>query len=314
MNNIYWKLQSVNQTDELEIESKEYNLYREHYKKDYATRELMSMQETVEHYRINAFKNPLFSRIFSLTVAIVEDEIVKVIYYTGNEKDLIQTFLNTLKKDRFKDFTVTHFGAEYVLPYLGTRMDKNGVKTTIPSGLQYKGLRPWNLQGFCVRDYYSGAGNYKNNLKELAWIYGLDSNFIEPVDEFTYYKSGQLQELKDSAVDEIYTLVNVHRSMVGENIIEEFTCNEFLVENVEEVKPVNFLSLLWECQAMTLEIRAGLEKQLKKKKLTKRDREIVREIILGVYIQNDFINGAQDSKATIEKKTKEVDNFLAIIK
>ncbi|HSE99770.1 MAG TPA: hypothetical protein VLA48_02650 [Nitrososphaeraceae archaeon] len=313
MNNIYWKLQSVNQTDELEIESKEYNLYREHYKKDYATRELMSMQETVEHYRINAFKNPLFSRIFSLTVAIVEDEIVKVIYYTGNEKDLIQTFLNTLKKDRFKDFTVTHFGAEYVLPYLGTRMDKNGIKTTIPSGLQYKGLRPWNLQGFCVRDYYSGAGNYKNNLKELAWIYGLDSNFIEPVDEFTYYKSGQLQELKDSAVDEIYTLVNVHRSMMGENIIEEFTCNEFLVENVEEVKPVNFLSLLWECQAMTLEIRAGLEKQLKKKKLTKRDREIVREIILGVYTQNDFINGQQDSKATIEKKTKEVDNFLATI-
>lgn len=313
MNNIYWKLQSVNQTDELEIESKEYNLYREHYKKDYTTRELMSMQETVEHYRINAFKNPLFSRIFSLTVAIVEDNVVKIIYYTGNEKDLIQTFVNTLKKDRFKDFTVTHFGAEYVLPYLGTRMDKNGIKTTIPSGLQYKGLRPWNLQGFCVRDYYSGAGNYKNNLKELAWIYGLDSNFIEPVDEFTYYKSGQLQELKESAIDEIYTLVNVHRSMVGESIVEEFTCNEFLVENVEEVKPVNFLSLLWENQAMTLEIRAGLEKQLKKKKLTKRDREIVREIILGVYIQNDFINGQQDSKATIEKKTKEVDNFLETI-
>lgn len=314
MNNIYWKLQSVNQTDELEIDSKEYNLYREHYKKDYTTRELMSMQETVEHYRINAFKNPLFSRIFSLTVAIVEDNIVKIIYYTGNEKDLIQTFLNTLKKDRFKDFTVTHFGAEYVLPYLGTRMDKNGIKTTIPSGLQYKGLRPWNLQGFCVRDYYSGAGNYKNSLKELAWIYGLDSNFIEPVDEFTYYKSGQLQELKESAIDEIYTLVNVHRLMVGENAIEESTCSEFIVENVEEVKPVNFLALLWECQAMTLEIRAGLEKQLKKKKLTKRDREIVREIILGVYIQNDFINGAQDSKATIEKKTKEVDNFLATIK
>ena len=313
MNSIYWKLQSVNQTDELEIDSKEYELYREHYKKDYDTRELMTVQETVEHYRLHAWKNPLFSRIFSLSVAIVEDNIVKIIYYTGVEKDLIQTFLNTLKKDRFKEYTVTHFGAEYILPYLGTRIDKNKIRTSIPSGLLYKGLRPWNLQGFCVRDYYSGAGNYKNNLKEIAWIYDLETNFIESVDEFTYYKSGKLEELKNSAVDEIYTLVNVHRLMTGEEVVTDVTCNELFVESVEEVKPINFLALLWESQAMTLEVRAGLEKQLKKKKLTKRDREIVREIILGVYCQNDFINNAQDSKATIEKKTKEVDNFLATI-
>jgi hypothetical protein len=311
--NIYWKLQSVNQTDELEIDSKEYNLYREHFKKDYETRELMSIQETVEHYRLNAWKNPLFSRIFSLSVAIVEDNIVKIIYYTGAEKDLIQTFLNTLKKDRFKEYTVTHFGAEYILPYLGTRIDKNRIRTSIPSGLLYKGLRPWNLQGFCVRDYYSGAGNYKNNLKEIAWIYDLETNFIESVDEFTYYKSGKLEELKNSAADEIYTLVNVHRLMTGEEVVTDFTCNELFVESVEEIKPINFLALLWESQAMTLEVRAGLEKQLKKKKLTKRDREIVREIILGVYCQNDFINNAQDSKATIEKKTKEVDNFLETV-
>jgi hypothetical protein len=311
--NIYWKLQSINQTDELEVDSKEYDLYREHYKKDYNTRELMTMQETIEHYRLNAYKNPLFSRIFSLTVAIVEDSIVKIIYYTGNEKDLIQTFLNTLKKDRFKEYTVTHFGAEYILPYLGTRIDKNKIRTSIPVGLQYKGLRPWNLQGFCVQDYYSGAGKYKSNLKEIAWVYGLETNFIELVDEFTYYKADKLEDLKNSAVDEICTMVNVHRLIMGEEVVTNLTCNELFVEAVEEVKPVNFLALLWESQAMTLEVRAGLEKQLKKKKLTKRDREIVREIILGVYLENDFINSRQDSKATIEKKTKEVDNFLAII-
>lgn len=310
MGNIYWKLQSVNQTEELEIESKEYNLYREHYKKNYETRELMTMQETIEHYRINAYKNPLFSRIFSLTIAIVEDNTIKVVYYTGNEKDLIQTFLNTLKKDRFKDYIVTHFGAEYILPYLGTRIDKNGIRTTIPTGLLYKGLRPWNLQGFCVRDYYSGAGNYKNNLKEIAWIYELDVNFIEPIDEFAYYKAEELEELKNSAVNEICTLVNVHRLMIGEAIVDDFTCNESYVETVEEVKPTNFLSLLYESQAMTLEIRAGLEKQLKKKKLSKREREIVRETILGVYLRNDFINSSQDTKAVIGKKTKEVDEFL----
>ena len=52
---------------------------------------------------------------------------------------------------------------------------------------------------------------------------------------------------------------------------------------------------------------------MKKKKLTKRDKEVVREIILGIYISSDFINNNQDTKAVIEKKTKEVDEFLNTI-
>jgi len=300
MGNIYWKLQSVNQTDELEIDSKEYELYREHYKKDYDTRELMTVQETVEHYRLHAWKNPLFSRIFSLTVAIVEDNIVKIIYYTGAEKDLIQTFLNTLKKERFKDYLVTHFGAEYILPYLGTRMDKNGIRTTIPAGLQYKNMKSWNLVGCCVRNYYSGAGNYKNSLKELAWIYGLETSFIEPVDEFTYYRTGQLKELRDSAVDEIYTLVNVHRLMVGENTVEDFTCNELFVESVEEVKqPI--LTKLFESKNFNQEVKEYLVSLNLK---TEEDKINTIKIILANY------QTKKDKVAVKKEKEKEVTDFI----
>jgi hypothetical protein len=313
MPNLYWKLQSINQTEELEVDSLEYNLYREHFKKDFNTRELMSMQETIEHYRLNAWRTPLYSRIYSLTVAYVEKEQVRIVYYTGDEKDIIQTFLNTLKNDYFKDYIVTHYGAEYILPYLGTRIDKSGIVSSVPNGLQYKNMKPWNLTGCCVRDYYTGAGAYKHNLKELAWIYNIPCNFIDPVDEFTYFQMKELEALKESAIDEIFTLVNVHRCMMGESKIESLTYSEVRVESVEEIKPTNFLALLYESQAMTLEVREGLERQLKKKKMTKRDREIVREILLGTYLLTDFINGSQDTKAVIEKKTKEVDNFLATI-
>jgi hypothetical protein len=313
MNNLYWKLQSINNTDMIEVGSTEFNVYREKFKKNFETRELMSEEETLIHYTYNAWRNPLFSKIYSLTLAFVDSGILRVKYLTGNEKDLLQTFLNSVKGEYFKDFQLVHSDAEYILPYLGTRLDIHGFRTSLHKDLQYKGLRPWNLSGLSVRDYYQGAGAYKHSLKEIAWVYGLKTNYIDPVDEFHNYKKGLLVELKDSAVDEILTLANVHRLMMGEESINELSVLEEKVESVEEVKPVNFLALLWESQAMTLEVRAGLEKQLKKKKLTKRDREIVREIILGVYLQNDFINNAQDSKATIEKKTKEVDNFLATI-
>lgn len=310
---LYWKLQSINNTESLEVGSEEFNLYREKFKKNFETRELMSEEETLIHYTYNSWRNPLFSKIYSLTLAFVEKDVVRVKYLTGNEKDLLQTFLNNLKGDYFKEHQLVHADAEYMLPYLGTRLDMHGFRTSLHKDLQYKGLRPWNLSGVSVRDYYQGAGAYKHNLKEIAWVYGLKTDYIEPVDEFDFFRKKDFQTLQNSAVNEIHTLVNVHRVMMGENSIEEVVVAQEVVESVEEVKATNFLALLYESQAMTLEIRTGLEKQLKKKKMLKRDRQIIREVLLGVYIQNDFINGQQDSKATIEKKTTEIDNFLATI-
>lgn len=310
MNSIYWKLQSVNQSNELNPFSKEFELYRERFKKDFETRELMSTEETIEHYKKNAWKQPLFSKILSLTLAYVEEGVVRIKYITGNESDIIQTFLNTLKNDYFKDYQATHFGAEYILPYLGTRMDLNGFRTSTPKGLIYKGLRPWNLSGFCVRDYYTGAGNYKYNLKELAWIYNIETDFIDSIDEHTYYQLNKLEELKTSAIDEMFTLVNVHRLMIEESAVKDFQCSEEVVLEVKEVKPTNLLRLLHESQAMTNEVKEGLTLKLAKKKITKKDKLIIKELLLGVYINSDFINMNQDNKATIEKKTKEIDEFL----
>lgn len=310
---LYWKLQSINNTDMIEVGSDEFNIYREKFKKNFETRELMSEEETLIHYNYNAYKNPLFSKIYSLTIAFVDKGILRVKYITGEEKDLLQTFLNELKSDFFKEFQLVHSDAEYMLPYLGTRLDIHGFRTSLPKDLHYKGLKSWNLTGFSVRDYYQGAGAYKHSLKEIAWVYGLKTNYIELADEFNYYRKGNFNILKDSAIDEIKTVANIHRVLIGEDIVEELSVSEQKVEAVEEVKATNFLALLFESQAMTLEVRNGLEKQLKKKKLTKREKEVVREIILGAYLQNDFINGQQDTKAVIEKKTKEVDEFLATI-
>ena len=310
---LYWKLQSINNTDMIEVGSDEFNIYREKFKKNFETRELMSEEETLIHYTYNAWRNPLFSKIYSLTIAFVDGETLRVKYLTGSEQDLLQTFLNEVKGEYFKEFQLVHSDAEYMLPYLGTRLDIHGFRTSLPKDLQYKGLRPWNLSGCSVRDFYQGAGVYKHSLKEIAWVYGLKTDYIEPSDEFNLYKKGDFDVLKFSTINEIHTLANVHRLMMGENAVSELSIAEQKVEAVEEVKPTNFLALLFESQAMTLEVRNGLEKQLKKKKLNKRDREVVREIILGVYISSDFINNNQDTKAVIEKKTKEVDEFLNTI-
>ena len=185
---LYWKLQSVNNTELLEVGSEEFNIYREKFKKNFETRELMSEEETLIHYTYNSWRNPLFSKIYSLTLAFVDKEEIRVKYITGNEKDLLQTFLNSLKSEYFKDYQLVHSDAEYMLPYLGTRLDIHGFRTSLHKDLQYKGLRPWHLTGLSVRDFYQGAGVYKHSLKEIAWVYGLKTNYIEPVEEFDFFR------------------------------------------------------------------------------------------------------------------------------
>lgn len=313
-NHLYWKLQSINNTDMIEVGSDEFNIYREKFKKNFDTRELMSEEETLIHYNYNAYKNPLFSKIYSLTIAFVNKGILRVEYITGGEKDLLQTFLNRLKSDFFKEFQLVHSDAEYMLPYLGTRLDIHGFRVSIPKDLHYKGFKSWNLTGFSVRDHYQGAGAYKHSLKEIAWVYGLKTNYIELADEFNHYRKGGFDILKDSAIDEIKTVANIHRILIGEEVIEEVSVVEQKVEAVEEVKPTDWLTELYNVNQFTLQIREGLKQQIfgGKKKPTKKEKEHLFKIIRGVYVRTNFEAKDQDSKATIEKKEKEIKELLEL--
>ena len=306
---LYWSFQSsqlLNPTDtELEI-------FQRKYKKDFEQRIVFEGDELTEKFRLNGWRNALFSEITSIILAFEHQGTLRVKYITGTEKDLLQNFVNIVKND-FKEYQLAHFDAGIVLPYIGVRLQKNGFINSPHIGLKYQGCRPWDLKGLDLKQHFKGAGDYSYSLEEIAYILNINSEGIIPYeDEFTYYNSGDFESLNNSAIKKIELLSKIHRILLELPQLETVLVRE-KVEAVEEVKPTNFLTLLFESQAMTLEVRNGLEKQLKKKKLTKRDREVVREIILGVYISSDFINGQQDSKATIEKKIKEVDEFLNTI-
>jgi hypothetical protein len=311
---LYWKLQSINNTDMIEAGSEEFNIYREKFKKNFETRELMSEEETLIHYNYNAWRNPLFSKIYSLTIAFVHEGVLRVKYLTGQEKDLLQTFLNEVKGDFFKDYQLVHSDAEYMLPYIGTRLDIHGFRTSLHKDLQYKNLRPWNLTGVSVRDYYQGAGAYKHSLKEIAWVYGLKTSYIEPSEEFSLYKKGLFDNLKDSSVNEISVLANVHRLMIGEDKVDNIEVSEEKVEKVEELKQTDWLVELYNENQFTSQIRDGLKQQLfrGKKKPTKKEKEILFKIIRGIYVRTNFEAKDQDNKEVIGLKEKQIKELLEL--
>lgn len=282
------------------------------YKKDYKTRELYEEEELINEYRLTGWKHPRYAKIISFILAFEEEDNLKVKYISGEEKDVLQTFSNILRKSQ--EYNLVSYNTKIVLPFIGIRSRRNDILTTPHRSLVYnKGVKPYEVSCTDLQQYYDGSGSYRSSIKDIAEDLKLNhSNVLEIEDEFTYYNSNDFGALKNSAIQKVEIIANSYRILndfppLATVLVEE------QVKDVQEEKPTNFLEILYRSQAITLEVRGGLETILKKKKLTKRDREIVREIILGVYVQNDFINGQQDSKATIEKKTKEVETFLATI-
>jgi len=304
---LYWSYQSsqsVNPTEE------ELRIFQNKYKKDFIQRELYEGDELEDRFRLNAWRNPLFSSITSIILAFEHNGELRTKYITGTEEDLLQNFVN-LVKTQFQEYTLVHFDSGIVLPYIGVRLQKNGHLNPPNIGLKYQGYRPWDLKGFDVKQYFKGAGDYTFSLEEIASILNINREGIIPYeDEFTYYNSDNFEALKVSAIKKIEVLSQIHRKLFE---LEPLTTKliEEKVEAVKEYVPTDWLKELYNANQFTNEIREGLKTQiLKGKKMTKKDRENMFTIIRGVYLRCDFENKDQDSKAIIAKKETEINEFL----
>lgn len=306
---LYWKIQVANQSSELVEGSREMEVYKTHNLKDYQTREKMTSVEAQEHYKQHAWKNPLFSKMYSLSLAFVDNNKIRVKHFTGDEKDLLLNFINTVKSNYFKDYKIACFDSEYLLAYLGIRLDKNGIKETLPSGLKYRGLKPWGLESICIRDFYKGAGAYKPSLKELAYIYDLKENLSDRYVENDLVRSNQHAMLELNSIEEIALIVNVHRSMHFNTVLEEFEVNSSEVKDVVLEAPKSIIHELLDTKQFNPE---AWKKHLKARKMLKKEQEVAKKLILSAYLEKidvmDF-NKAQ-LQETNKQRTEEINKFF----
>lgn len=303
---LYWAFQS---SQTLEPTEAELETFARKYKKDFQTRELYKGEELLNMYRLNGWRNPMFSFVSGIIMAFEHEGFLRVKYIKGEEKDVLQSFCN-LVKNKFQEFSLVHFDAEIVLPYLGVRMNKNGINSVPHMDLRYHSLRPWNLTGVDVKQVYQGAGKYSYSLEDLCFIFNVDmKGMIAYEDEFTYFNSGQDEELKNSAIKKVEVLSNIHRILLDKEPLFVYVSEEEVKDVVEE-KPEDILKTLYQQKAITPEIKKELTFLCAKKKLTKKDKENLKKILLGVMINDDFVNGQQDTKAVKADKEAQVDEFI----
>jgi hypothetical protein len=273
---IYWKVQTIPQTKELEIGSKEFNLYKEKYREH---NKLETDLEVLEDYNKSASKNPLWGKIHSLSVGFVNEanNEARIKVFKGEEKDIIQNFLNDCN-DHFKSSKIG-YNLSFLLPFLRSRMLKNSIKIQgLHSGLIDLNCKPWTLQGICLQDGFKGIGWWSNSLEELAYLLNLETNFIDGKDVYSYFLAEKEEELNQSIIDETFTLINCHKIINGEEPCKNLNSTVVFLESTEEVK-VPLLERLNANKAIYTAELEELKQLLSKKKLTKKEKEVVFDLV-----------------------------------
>lgn len=308
---LYWSIQS---SQSLEPTEQELELFQNKYKEDYEQDVVYEGEDLVQKFRLNGFRNPLFSSITSIILAFENGGEMRVKYITGNEADLLQNFVNLLRNS-FQDYTLVNFNSEILLPFLGVRLHKQNFINVVHPNLKYQGgMRSWNFTGVDLKAYYQGGGKYSFSLKEIAYILNIDSEgIINHRDEFNYVNSGNEEALKKSAIKQVEVMAEIWRKLNELPKLQTVLAEEQVKDVVEE-KPLDWAKELFRTKKLTKEIKEGLIEQLKKKKMLKKDKEILHDILSSIYLNTEMFHKEKDTETTTEVKKQEIKNLLDAIK
>jgi hypothetical protein len=303
MENLYFKLTTIPQTED--VKGKELELY---FKKYQESNKLEDLNQAKEDYYLNAGKNPLFGSIYSLTVGYLNGDEVRISILKGTEKNIIQEFINLCNNEHFARHQVAGWNFSFLLPFLRIRAKKNKIHQKLHKDCEDLNKKAWTISGLDLFDAWKGLGWFQSSLEEVAELtFELNTDFVDGKDVYRLFKAEAFEKLDKSSADEIMTLINVHRGIKGEEFLTEKTISIKVLEDVKEVEQSIFEKI-----HKVVEINSATKEKIKdifsKKKLTKKDKEIVEDMLVSVYTCNEMFK--VDDSATKERKKQEIKELL----
>lgn len=307
MENLYFKLTTVPQTED--VSGKELELY---FKKYQESNKLEDLNQAKEDYYLNAGKNPLFGKIYSLTVGYLNGEEIRISVLKGDEKNIIQEFINLCNNEHFNRHQVAGWNFSFLLPFLRIRAKKNGIHQKLHKDCEDLNKKAWTITGLDLFDAWKGLGWFQSSLEEVAVLtFDLNTNFVDGKDVYRLFKESKFDELDNSSIDEIKALINVHRGIKGEEFLTNVSPSIKILEDVKEVE-LSLMEKLNSNKAVYATELKELKELLSKKKITKKDKEIILDLVKAALsdIDPNFgkINNQKEIDQIINQLQKEFEN------
>jgi len=305
--------------------------------------EVPFFEELADSWEKTASLYAEFSKIcaVSLVFMIGEDKVKYKEFYGEDEAELLtdlRSFLQRMSEgaDGKNYRLVGHASKYFDFPFLCKRYIINSIQ--IPTLLDTAHLKPWESRNLCTNAdiWKMGGTGAGSSLQALCTALAIPISKVDLVgDEVgSAYFRGEVERIaKYCTLDTIATF-NVIRRIKGERVfdfdevtpVKEASSKEEKVElkpipspikeevvSTKEPEDVLFgklpvLHKIVNATEILQETREELEALLKKKKMTKKDRVIVEDILVNLYINSEMFKS--DKEEIKQSKKAEINQIL----
>lgn len=307
---LFIDIENVRRSKELEIDSEEYSLYQ-WKRRDRDTDELLSDKELQEDYARRGALVMGYSKIVTIGIGIVRDGVPYIKALVGTEEEIIKEFCELAKQFRYV------CGANIIAYDLPVTINNGwryfNVSEILPDRFVTSGKKPWNLGSVIdLLEMFKGSHYYMSSVGEVCYHFGIPTpkDGISGADVSRVYYEGGLDQIAEYCKKDILANINIFLKMQNKEIFTDFVDRSDVV--VEDTR--NILQKFHAEGGFTEDIIDSLEEVVLENKPTKGDWKNIQDILYGVYVNDDFINMNQDTKAVKEEKEVEVENIIEHLK
>ena len=260
-----------------------------------------------------------FSKICAVSLAYLDPQgkLVCKEYYGENEKAILEALsvtLNNMQAHNSQYRLVGHASKYFDYPYTSKRYIINELQ--IPNCLDSSNLKPWEGMNLCTNDLWkcggTGAGS---SLQALCNVLGVPISKVDLVgDEVgsAYFRKEFSRIGRYCSYDSVATF-NVFRKFKQEDIFEFdqvqyiTAYSEDMVEK-EVVEEQPLLQKIYKATNISEETRKQIQERLSKKKLSKKEKEYLEDILSSLYVNSAMFSA--DKPEIKERKKQEIKEII----
>ena len=305
---LFMDIEDVRRSKELDINSREFELFRKKTR-NRETDEYLPNNEVILEYQKKAALKMCYTKIVCIGVGFIKDEQVHIKSLEGAEEEVIKQFCTIAQNFDYMCFSN---GIAFDLPMI----INNGYRyfdvcEVLPDRFITSGKKQWNLDRLLdLQEIFKGTHYYASSLDEMCYHFDLpspksDLDGSQVSDE--YWNNG-LEKISKYVKQDVFACVNLFKKMRFEQPFETFIDKNQYTTVEPFVGELPLLQRIYKATSIDSTTKEKIQEKLSKKKMTKKDKEILEDILTSLYINNTMFSS--DSPAIKEQKKLEIKQLI----
>lgn len=302
---LFFDIETVSANKELDLDSKEFELWRER-KKNKETDSYLEPMELQELYKNSAALNMGFNKIVTIGVGYISKGEARIKALQGTEEEILKEFAKI--SNHFENF-VTYNGLYFDIPIINFNSHKYfDITQYLNNKLITSGEKPWTMKFiYDLMDAVKGTHFTNISFDTACYNFGVKSPKGGAVKgsnvTATYYDKG-VSEILDYVKQDVFSLINLYKALVHKEQYENF------VDSTEEVlEDKSIIYQLNSQKQISQSIADKIKEKLKGKRISKTQKEIIKDILYSVVIETSF--DKKDSEEVKKEKKEQIEKIVS---